>query len=121
MDMSLKEILSAADKIMPLEGEIRGLVRHDFASPRKGNEIDAAACAERLNGLIQRVAGASTEQIDQVIIELQSLRKMLSGKSDWHLPGHENTFLPMGYRLQSGARRAQIWRDSCTQLTSAIY
>lgn len=83
MNMSLKEILNAADNIIPLEGEIRGLVRREFPSPdRQSNKPDAAASAESLNGLIQRVTGASTEQIDQVIIELQGLRKMLCGEGD---------------------------------------
>jgi hypothetical protein len=58
------------------EGEIRDFVRRDVAFLRRPrNEGDPAT--ENLNALIQRVAGASMEEIDRVISELQSVREML--------------------------------------------
>lgn len=87
--MSLKQILKAADRAAALEqgsrleGEIREFVRRDVAPPRQQrDEADAASHpgAEILKGLIQRVAGASTEEIDQVILELQNVREMLNSE-----------------------------------------
>ncbi|MGN6569804.1 MAG: hypothetical protein ACTHLO_00130 [Pseudolabrys sp.] len=60
------------------EGEIREFVRRDVA-PRRPRE-DAppdAPIADNLNGLIRRVSGASMEEIDRVINELQTVREML--------------------------------------------
>ena len=62
------------------EGEIREFVRRDVAFLRRPrNEADPAAdpATENLNSLIQRVSGASMEEIDRVILELQSVRDML--------------------------------------------
>lgn len=61
------------------EGEIREFVRRDVAAPRRPRE-DAPAEApisDNLNGLIRRVSGASMEEIDRVITELQTVREML--------------------------------------------
>ena len=60
------------------EGEIREFVRRDVA-PRRPRE-DAPAetpISDNLNGLIRRVSGASMEEIDRVITELQTVREML--------------------------------------------
>src|ERR1035437_8981949 len=52
------------------EGGIREFVRRDVATLRRQpSEGDTAA--ENLNALIRRVAGASMEEIDRVILELQ--------------------------------------------------
>ncbi|MGA7386780.1 MAG: hypothetical protein WBW99_02470 [Pseudolabrys sp.] len=58
---------------------------HEFVrryAPRR-EEVDAAAnpSAENLNSLIRRVAGASVEEIEQVILELQSVRDILNRES----------------------------------------
>ena len=60
------------------EGEIREFVRRDVA-PRRPRE-DAPAetpISDNLNDLIRRVSGASMEEIDRVIAELQTVREML--------------------------------------------
>jgi len=67
------------------EGEIREFVRRDVAAaPRRAREDVAPPAAEtpppitdNLNGLIRRVSGASMEEIDRVITELQTVREML--------------------------------------------
>ena len=67
------------------EGEIREFVRRDVATLRRQrSEGDAAAdpAAENLNALIRRVAGASMEEIDRVILELQGIRDMLRGEGE---------------------------------------
>jgi hypothetical protein len=68
-----------------IEGEIRDLVRRDTAFPRgQHSEGDAAAnsAAENLNALIGRVAGASIEEIDRVILELEGVRAMLRSEGE---------------------------------------
>ena len=60
-------------------------VRRDVAFVRRQrSETNAAAdpAAESLNALIRRVAGASMEEIDRVILELQSVRDMLRSEGE---------------------------------------
>lgn len=67
------------------EGEIREFVRRDVATLRRQrSEGDAAAdpAAENLNALIRRIAGASMEEIDRVILELQGIRDMLRSEGE---------------------------------------
>ena len=67
------------------EGEIREFVRRDVAYLRRPNENDTAAAdpaSENLNALIKRVAGASMEEIDRVILELQGVRDMLRSEGE---------------------------------------
>ena len=67
------------------EGEIREFVRRDVAHLRRPrNEVDAVPdpAAENLNALIRRVAGASMEEIDRVILELQGVRDMLRSEGE---------------------------------------
>jgi hypothetical protein len=67
------------------EGEIREFVRRDVATLRRQRgEGDAAVnpAEENLNALIRRVAGASMEEIDRVILELQGVRDMLRAEGE---------------------------------------
>lgn len=78
--------MTAAEQVAKLEGEIREFVRRDATSLRRTqrNKTDIAAdpSAENLNALIRRVADASTEEIDLVILELQGIRDMLRGEGE---------------------------------------
>ncbi len=67
------------------EGEIRDFVRRDVALARRPrNEMEAAVdpIAENLNVLMRRVAGASMEEIDRVVLELQGVRVMLRNEGE---------------------------------------
>jgi hypothetical protein len=66
------------------EGEIREFVRRDNAVRRPRGETDTVGdpVADNLNSLIRRVSGASMEEIDRVILELQSVRDMLRKEGD---------------------------------------
>jgi hypothetical protein len=67
------------------EGEIREFVRRDVAPLRRPrNEADTTGdpVADNLNSLIRRVSGASMEEIDRVILELQGVRDMLRQEGD---------------------------------------
>jgi len=62
------------------EGEIREFVRRDVAFLRRqrpDSEPTAEPIADNLSVLIRRVSGASMEEIDRVILELQGVRDML--------------------------------------------
>jgi len=67
------------------EGEIREFVRRDVAFPRRQRSVAEPAAnptAENLNTLIRRVAGASMDEIDRVILELQGVRAMLRSEGE---------------------------------------
>lgn len=67
------------------EGEIREFVRRDVTAvrrPRGEVETVGDPVADNLNSLIRRVSGASMEEIDRVILELQSVRDMLRNEGD---------------------------------------
>src|SRR5882757_1935941 len=80
----LSEIDQAAANAF--EGEIREFVRRDVSFLRKPrNEGEPAASdpvTENLNSLIRRVSGASMEEIDRVILELQGIRDMLKAEGE---------------------------------------
>ena len=68
-----------------IEGEIRDLVGSDAAFLRgQRSEGGAAAnpAADNLDALIGRVAGASIDEIDRVIRELQGVRTMLRNEGE---------------------------------------
>jgi hypothetical protein len=58
------------------EGEIREFVRRDVAPWRRRDGAGEPG-AENVNLLVERVAGASITEIDNVIAELQSVREIL--------------------------------------------
>jgi hypothetical protein len=61
------------------EGEIREFIRRDVAPRRARGDTPSAGdpAADHVNKLIGQVSGASMEQIDRVILELQGVREML--------------------------------------------
>ena len=62
------------------EGEIREFVRRDVALLRRqrlDGEAVAEPIADNLSVLIRRISGATMEEIDRVILELQGVRDML--------------------------------------------
>ena len=65
--------------VSAFEGEIREFVRRDAGVQRRQREaeMNPEAGAENMNALIQRVSGASMEEIDRVVAELQGVRNML--------------------------------------------
>jgi hypothetical protein len=81
----LKDVDQAA--VTAFEGEIREFVRRDVAFLRRQqrNEAEPAASepiTDNLGVLIRRVSGASMEEIDRVILELQGVRDMLRNEGE---------------------------------------
>ena len=66
------------------EGEIREFVRKDVAPWRKRPERTdlAETQAENVSRLVQRVAGASMSEIDNVIEELRGMREFLRSEGE---------------------------------------
>jgi hypothetical protein len=67
------------------EGEIRDFIRRDVTylhRQRNGAEATGDAAANQFNSLIKRVSGASMEEIDRVILELQGVRDMLRSEGE---------------------------------------
>jgi len=101
------------------EGEIREFVRRDVAflrRPRPDAEQPATEpVVDNLNVLIRRVSGASMEEIDRVILELQSVREML--RTEGERVGREIA----GYASLSHAAMTamRVIGDSLTQWKSA--
>ena len=109
------EKLSDADQAAAtFEGEIREFVRRDVAFLRRQRpEADTPTepVSDNLNGLIRRVSGASMEEIDRVILELQGVREML--RSEGERVGREIA----GYASLSHAAMTamKVISDSLTQ------
>jgi hypothetical protein len=83
--------------VTAVEGEIREFVRRDISflrRPRQDTgqppehatglvpEPAGEPVSENLNTLIRRVSGASMEEIDRVILELQAVRDLLRDEGD---------------------------------------
>ena len=68
------------------EGEIREFVRRDVAPaqrmPAATQMAGRDAQAEQVHALVARVANASMEEIDRVILELQGVREMLRAEGE---------------------------------------
>ena len=68
---------------LSVEGEIREFVRRDVQVRRARPEpVTAESAVDNVNNLIHRVSGASMEEIDRVILELQSVRDMLRNEGE---------------------------------------
>jgi hypothetical protein len=70
--------------VSAFEGEIREFVRRDISVQRRPREGDLLAepVVDNLNALIRRVSGASVDEIERVISELQTVRDMLRNEGD---------------------------------------
>jgi hypothetical protein len=67
------------------EGQIREFVRKDVAPWRRRPErtdVPAESQADNVSMLVQRVAGASISEIDNVIEELRSMREFLRNEGE---------------------------------------
>ena len=100
------------------EGEIREFVRRDVAPRRPATAAEGTAhepVADNLNALIRRVSGASMEEIDRVIAELQTVRDMLRHE------GERVSREVAGYASLSHAAMTamKVIGDSVTQWKSA--
>jgi hypothetical protein len=66
------------------EGEMREFVRRDLSRHQQLSEAGptTSPTAESLDALIRRIGGASIEEIDRVIVELQEVRNLLCNERE---------------------------------------
>src|SRR5262245_49613051 len=64
-----------------VEGEIRDVVRRDIKAARR-RTAPAESTADHLNSLIERVAGMSMKEIDNLIAELQAVRNLVIAEGE---------------------------------------
>jgi len=76
----LGEIEEAA-AVAEFEGQLQDVVRKNVTFWRKRPDAVQAG-AESVNSLIQRVAGASFDEIDQVIARLEEMRETLRSEGE---------------------------------------
>ncbi len=86
IDSSDTEVNSSLDAVSEVEAGIRDFVRNDIAylrrpvslnNPDPATESNAEATVSSVNSLIQRVAGTSLSEIENLITELEGLRELL--------------------------------------------
>jgi hypothetical protein len=78
--MTAIESSAQSDQAPPeFEGQIKEFVRRDVTFRRKPPRPDSASdsAVENINSAIQRVAGASFDEIDHVIAALQTMKETL--------------------------------------------
>jgi hypothetical protein len=103
------EIDKAADA--EIEGNIRELVRRDPAALRQtGGESEVVA--NRLSSLLRRVSGNSTQEIDNLISELQTLRDRLQADGS----RVEREIVEYAALSQSVSQLTKIISDGVTQV-----
>ena len=75
-----------ADEDLPssaaFEGEIREFIRKDVAPWRRRAEPASESPGESISMLVQRVAGASMSEIDNVVEELRGMREFLRSEGE---------------------------------------
>jgi hypothetical protein len=64
------------------EGEIREFIRKDIAPTRRAPAEASEFAVNNVNSLVQRVAGTSLQEIDNLVVELQNLRDYLVSEGE---------------------------------------
>ena len=72
----------AEDAATSFEGEIREFVRRDVTPLTRRDASSGEFAASNVRSLVQRVAGTSLQEIDNLIGELQSLRDYISKEGE---------------------------------------
>jgi ABC-type transporter Mla subunit MlaD len=73
---------AAAAVATEFEGEIREFVRRDVSFRRRSRAESGGEAVDHVSSLVQRVAGASLDEIERVIGELQAMRDMLRNEGE---------------------------------------
>ncbi len=75
----------ASTDLAAFEGEIREFIRRDVTPARRPRNMPDTLgdpSADQVSNLVWRVSGASMEEIDRVILELQGVRDMLRNEGE---------------------------------------
>jgi hypothetical protein len=114
---------TAASTQAQFEGEIREFVRRDVAPWRRRSEGGAETPSENVNHLVQRVAGASMTEIDNVIVELQTVREILRQEGERvqrEVSGYANLSQAAMASMKIIAESMVQWRGTMNQHASPV-
>jgi hypothetical protein len=81
MNVNVAERITEADGAA-FEGEIREFIRKDIAPARRVSTEASEFAVNNVNSLVQRVAGTSLQEIDNLVVELQNLRDFLVSEGE---------------------------------------
>lgn len=98
------------------EGEIREFIRKDVAPWRRRSDSAADTAGDSISMLVQRVAGASLSEIDNVMDELRTMRDLLRSEGERvqrEVAGYANL-------SQTAAASMKIISDSMAQWRDAV-
>jgi len=98
-----------------LEGEIHEFVRRDGARLRRTPETDSELVANSAVMLVQRMGGTSVQEIDGLIVELQTLRALLQEEGE----RAQRKLVEYAHLCQSATQSTKIIADSLKQLKPA--
>jgi hypothetical protein len=73
---------AAAAAVEQVEGEIRAFVRRDVSVFRRPRPDGSDAAVDNANSIIDRVSGASVNEIERVMSELAGVRDMLRSEGE---------------------------------------
>ena len=73
---------AATAAVEQVEGEIRAFVRRDISVFRRTRTEGGDAAADNANSIIDRVSGASVNEIERVMAELAGVRDMLRSEGE---------------------------------------
>jgi hypothetical protein len=116
-DLAADHVTAAAG----FEGEIREFVRRDVA-PWRRRDGTGDPGAENVNLLVERVAGASMTEIDNVIAELQNVREILRQEGERvqrEVSGYANLSQAAMTSMKIIAESMTQWRAAAGQPTVA--
>jgi hypothetical protein len=71
----------AVEIFSKVESEIREIVRRDAVAPSPQWEDDSELTVNNIGSMLQRVSGTSVQEIEQHIVELQTLREKLQSEA----------------------------------------
>ena len=98
-----------------VEGEIREFVRRDVVATRKPPEAGEVG-ANSINMLVERVAGTSVREIDNLIAELQGVRDFLQAEGE----RVQREITSYAQASQAAMSSAKIISDSMGQWKTAV-
>ena len=82
MNVNAAERITEEGEGATFEGEIREFIRKDMAPNRRASSEASEFAVSNVNSLVQRVAGTSLQEIDNLVIELQNLRDFLVSEGE---------------------------------------
>ena len=95
-----------------LEGEIHEFVRRDGARLRRTPKTDSELVANSAVMLVQRMGGTSVQEIDGLIVELQTLRALLQEEGELV----QRKLAEYAHLCQSATQSTKIIADSLKRL-----